>query len=231
MAVKRARLGSIGDIIGEVPSGSVNSSNTTFTTSKAYIGASLEVFINGISQARTTHFTETTPGSGVFTMGDAPLTGDIITVSYSFTVSTSGNAATVGGYSALGIFNALYPIGTIYTNTVNATNPATLLGFGTWTALTGRVIVGKAASGTFGTAGATGGAETVTLGTGEIPSHAHVMNGRSYLGGGGGTSANLTLGGGGYVQSNTDVTSSVGGGGAHNNLQPYLVAYIWQRTA
>ena len=124
-----------------------------------------------------------------------------------------------------------YPVGSIYISTIS-TNPNTLFGFGTWVAYgEGRVIVGKAASGTFSTAGATGGAETHTLSTGEIPSHSHVMNTRSYLGSGGGTSANLTLGGGGYVSSNTDSTSSVGGGGAHNNLQPYIVAYMWNRTA
>lgn len=39
--------------------------------------------------------------------------------------------------------------------------------------LTGRVPVGKAAAGTFQTLGSTGGAETVTLATSEIPSHDH----------------------------------------------------------
>jgi len=39
--------------------------------------------------------------------------------------------------------SALYPIGSIYTNSSDSTNPATLLGFGTWTAFgAGRVMVG-----------------------------------------------------------------------------------------
>jgi hypothetical protein len=39
--------------------------------------------------------------------------------------------------------NLLFPVGSIYTNATNATNPGTLLGFGTWTAFgAGRVAVG-----------------------------------------------------------------------------------------
>ena len=42
---------------------------------------------------------------------------------------------------------ALYPVGTIYTQVAVSTNPATLLGFGTWIAYaTGRVMVGIDAS-------------------------------------------------------------------------------------
>lgn len=53
----------------------------------------------------------------------------------------------------------LYPVGSIYMNANVATNPVTLLGFGTWTAFGGgRVPVGYLASDPlFGTAGNTGG--------------------------------------------------------------------------
>ena len=38
--------------------------------------------------------------------------------------------------------SAIYPVGSIYINATSSTNPATLLGFGTWTAFgAGRVIV------------------------------------------------------------------------------------------
>jgi hypothetical protein len=71
------------------------------------------------------------------------------------------------------ILNTIYPIGILVELTVS-TNPGTLFGIGTWTAHgTGRVTVSKAASGTFGTAGATGGTETHTLTTAEIPAHTH----------------------------------------------------------
>ena len=31
--------------------------------------------------------------------------------------------------------------------------------------------------------------------------------------------------------SKTMTTSSTGGGAAHTNVQPYIVAYMWRRTA
>lgn len=82
----------------ETPTGAVNGSNTAFTTARPYIANTLEVFINGVKQKRGTHFTETTPTSGTFTMGDAPLTGDDIMVNYQFVQSSYGNADTVDGY-------------------------------------------------------------------------------------------------------------------------------------
>lgn len=60
------------------------------------------------------------------------------------------------------VIDALYPVGAIYTSTLS-TNPATLLGRGTWSAFgAGRVMVGRDANDTdFDTAEETGGAKTV----------------------------------------------------------------------
>lgn len=64
---------------------------------------------------------------------------------------------------------AAYPIGSIYMST-NSTDPGTLFG-GTWQALNeGRVLIGASAS---HPAGETGGEETHTLTTREMPSHSH----------------------------------------------------------
>lgn len=130
------------------------------------------------------------------------------------------------------------PVGSLYYNADSSTNPATLLGYGTWAAFgQGRVIVGKATSGTFATNGATGGAETHTLTTSEMPSHAHTAapstsDGNVVAGGVGGSfSANLSQGGGAYRLYPGVNGGSTGGGGAHNNLQPYIVVYAWKRTA
>lgn len=90
--------GSNSSILDETPAGTVNSSNKTFTTARAYIAGSLQVYINGVKQKRVTHFTETTPASGIFTMSDAPVTGDDIMVNYHYVQSVYGNADTVDGY-------------------------------------------------------------------------------------------------------------------------------------
>jgi hypothetical protein len=69
--------------------------------------------------------------------------------------------------------NALYPIGSIYTNATNNTNPATLLGFGTWTAFgAGRVMVGfNGSDPLFDTAEETGGSKDAT-----VVSHTHTAS-------------------------------------------------------
>jgi hypothetical protein len=59
----------------------------------------------------------------------------------------------------------IYPVGSIYINAAVTTNPATLLGFGTWVAFgTGKMMVGYDASDTdFDALQETGGAKTHTL--------------------------------------------------------------------
>lgn len=130
------------------------------------------------------------------------------------------------------IFELIYPIGSLYTNATAGTNPGTLLGFGTWEAYgEGRVVVGKAPSGTFNTLGATGGAETHTLTVAELAVHSHAQNVSANSGGVAGRRDFVGEGPfqGAYSQGiNTDPSGS---GHAHNNLQPYIVAYIWKRTA
>lgn len=89
-------------ITSETPTGLVNGSNALFTVTKAsYVGGTLEVYVNGVKQkGGSVHYTETNPGIGTFTLGDAPLTGDDIMVNYQWTNSVTGNADTVDGYHA-----------------------------------------------------------------------------------------------------------------------------------
>lgn len=136
---------------------------------------------------------------------------------------------------------AAYPVGSIYMNANVATNPATLLGFGTWVSFgAGRMPVGfSSGDSLFGTAGNTGGSRDATL-----PSHTHSITdpghshtkdtyGPQYAG-----SASGVYG----VYANTSGTStgtsttgisvnSTGSSATNANLPPYITVYMWQRTA
>ena len=76
--------------------------------------------------------------------------------------------------------NGAYPVGSIYISVAEsapgvAIPPATLLGFGTWSAFgSGRVPVGYAAGDPdFGAIEGTGGEKTHVLGASELPAHVH----------------------------------------------------------
>lgn len=125
----------------------------------------------------------------------------------------------------------MYPIGSIYFSN-NSTNPSdsSKLGFGTWSAFgAGRVPVGFDSGQTeFDTDEETGGAKTHTLTTAEMPAHTH---GQSHGNAAGAVVTNTAAGATQGNAANTNTTQSTGGGGAHNNLQPYIVVRMWKRTA
>ena len=163
---------------------------------------------------------------------------------FSATTATAGTNTTQVASTAFvtaaitAVKAALYPVGSIYTNAAVSTNPATLLGFGTWAAYAeGRVPVGKASSGTFDTLNATGGAETDahTLTLNEIPSHNH-SNGsydRLLLQNGQATIHETDTSSGEPNLASSGAIAAAGGGAAHTHdiLQPYIVVYMWKRTA
>ena len=139
------------------------------------------------------------------------------------------------------IMNHIYPIGIVITLGV-ATAPATLLGFtSTWVAVEGKVIVGisnEVGDAAFDTLDETGGAQTVTLTSAQsgVPAHTHPFKSLRASGGG---AANLAYAATTDSSNSTDSTmaSSVSAStaadaaSAHTNLQPYIVKYVWQRTA
>jgi hypothetical protein len=146
---------------------------------------------------------------------------------------------------------AVYPVGTIYTAVVS-TNPATLLGFGTWTAFgTGRVMVGIDTSDIgLATAEQTGGSKNAIVvshthtatSTVTDPQHQHGASSGNFLtetGSGsyayGGAGANISVVTN-TANASTGVTvattnSTEGSSGTNANMQPYIVVYMWKRTA
>jgi hypothetical protein len=151
----------------------------------------------------------------------------------------SSVAAAVSNLSA-----SIYPVGSIYINAGVTTNPATLLGFGTWTAFgAGRVLVGlNAADSAFDTLQETGGSKDAIVvshthtATVTDPGHTHTADGVLQLRGvgggfdwGAGTSDTRT------TNSNTTgitvANSTTGSSGTNANLQPYITVCMWLRTA
>lgn len=124
-------------------------------------------------------------------------------------------------------WKTLYPVGSIYISTSATFNPNTAWG-GTWRKTAdGKCLIG--ANNTY-PLGSTGGEATHTLTIAEMPSHRH--NTSHGVIGGGGSNANITIGGGNYAQwSGDEFISKAGEGKAHNNMQPYLAVYMWERTA
>jgi len=126
---------------------------------------------------------------------------------------------------------AIYPIGSIYINAAVATNPATLFGFGTWVTFgAGKVMVGLDTNDSdFNSVQETGGSKTHTLSTAELPSHTHSLNIPSSQNGG--SSNDHALFPDGSSSNEGFTTAATGSGSAHNNVQPYIVVYMWRRTA
>jgi hypothetical protein len=136
-----------------------------------------------------------------------------------------------------------YPVGSIYISTVS-TNPSSLFGFGTWVAYgAGRVLLGV--GGGF-TAAATGGsADAVVVSHTHTATsvvtdagHTHNLPGNTSSGGinqtqigVSNTSVNATSSSAttGITVATTNASSGVSGTNA--NLQPYVVVYMWNRTA
>jgi len=171
--------------------------------------------------------------------GTPTLPTGTIGVTQSFGNSTTALATTAFVQAALQL---LHPVGSIYINATNATNPGTLLGFGTWTAFgAGRVPVGfNSANVLFDTAEETGGYADSTL-----PTHTHTATvtdgGHSHTGGvsiynnpastGGASAAGGPSNTGTATTGITVTNASAGTSGTNTNYQPYITVYMWKRTA
>ena len=181
--------------------------------------------------------------SGPTFTGTPTLPTGTIGVTQSSTDSSTKLATTAFVQSVLQV---LYPIGSVYSNATSSTNPATLLGFGTWTAFgAGKVMVGlDSGDATFSTVGNTGGSkDAITVShthtaTVTDPGHTHTTTqtlaayNTQSLAGGGSTTWNPLSASINTATTGISVGISTTGSSATNaNLMPYVVVYMWKRTA
>ena len=209
-------------------------------TNKIVKGTEIDTEFNNIATAVSTKADTASP---TFT-GTVTLPTGTIGVTQTYGDNDTSLATTAFVQAALSaIYPIIYPVGSIYTNASVSTNPATLLGFGTWVAFgAGRVLVGlDAGNAAFDTLEETGGSANATL-----PSHTHtatvtdpghnhtttagagIYSGATGLGFFAGNVSGVT---GTEVTSITVANSTEGASATNANLQPYIVVYMWKRTA
>jgi len=197
-------------------------------------GTEIDTEFNNIAVAVATKADLASPGFSGSPTAPTQSTGD-----------NTSKLATTGFVQAA--LSALYPVGSIYTNAAVSTNPATLLGFGTWSAFgAGRVMVGlDAGNAAFDTAQETGGSadaivvshsHTATSSVSD-PGHNHTVGiqtktldqnaGGSSLAGAGTTTTSTASTG---ISVSTSI-STTGSSATNANLPPYIVVYMWRRTA
>lgn len=147
------------------------------------------------------------------------------------TIGTSqidDGAVTASKLDLATVIEKIYPVGSIYMSTNNV-SPASFIG-GTWVQIEDTFLL---SAGQTYTAGNTGGEATHTLTIAEMPSHTHSWNGYASLdtdaGDGRRQAINTQRFSSDPTQSGT--INNTGGGQAHNNMPPYLVVYMWKRTA
>lgn len=192
-----------------------------------------QAYLDGLhAQSKALEDSKAQPG-GIATLDSSgklaqmPTAADVGAVPTSRTVNgkalssnISLTAADVGAIPATNKLTA-YPVGAVYIS-YTSTNPASLFG-GTWTAITGRFPYFNAGT-------ATGGSNTHTLATGQIPKNrvysSDPINGNAGL-------SNMlheyafTMGG---AYCDFELTY-MGNGEAHNNMPAYQTLYAWRRTA
>ena len=183
-----------------------------------------------------------------------PSTGD----NFLYADATDGDALkrTTLDNLALALFAYIYPVGCIYTSIASA-NPSTIFG-GTWVAFgTGRTLVGIDAGDTaFDTVEETGGAKTKTIAQANLPdvstgagtAHTHVQNAHdhSYTAPLDSSTFQASAGADIWLTVTTTTTGSTtatnqneaahthslgGSGTALDVVNPYVVVYMWKRTA
>ena len=206
---------------GRVGVGTTQPAYTLDVTGTANVGAltaTTGTFSGDVEITGETNVGALTATTGTFS-GDVEITGDL---------DVSGNLGS-------SLVNLIYPVGAIYIS-VNSTNPGTIWSGTTWVSFgAGRTLVGlDTGDSDFNSSEETGGSKDVTLTTSQIPSHTHTYTDRYW------TKHPYNLWSSAAPQNQIGIryfispnytTGSTGGGESHTNLQPYVVTYMWKRTA
>lgn len=181
------------------------------------------VITTGIETAQPVKLFETVPP---YTELDIPTqlselggTLDASKIAGTLPVSHGGTGVTSDKAIAL----KAYPVGAVYISYVS-TSPASLFG-GTWTPITGYFPYFNAGTGT-------GGANSVTLTTSQIPSRTHTYTDyHVVVQQHDGLSSKKCVSWESSGYSNGVATKATGGGGSHTNMPKYQELYAWRRTA
>jgi hypothetical protein len=203
-------------------------------SAKIVKGTEIDTEFNNIAIAVATKADLASPGFSGSPTAPTQTTGD-----------NTSKLATTGFVQAA--LSALYPVGSIYTNAAVSTNPATLLGFGTWSAFgAGRVMVGlDAGNAAFDTAQETGGsADAIVVShthsassSVSDPGHNHTIGFQNNtIDQNSGSAALAKQGTSNTSTASTGISvsttiSSTGSSATNANLPPYIVVYMWRRTA
>lgn len=203
-------------------------------------GTEIDIEFNNIATAIATKADTASPAFTGNPTAPTPSSGDNDT-----SIATTAFVQTAAAAAVAAAKEALFPVGSIYVNAANSTNPGTLLGFGTWVAFgAGRVMVGfDGSNALFDTAEETGGsADAIVVShthtaTVTDPGHLHTVSVRQVA------NISVTPGSdfdgflGGSLNTSTATTgvtvanSTTGSSGVNANYQPYITVYMWKRTA
>jgi hypothetical protein len=227
----------------DIPAGktmTVWSDGTNFAVQNSHI---IGTVVGNLTGNVTGNVTGNTNGVVTATAGSTAVTA-------SFGDNDTSIATTAFVQAAL---QALHPVGSIYINATNATNPGTLLGFGTWSAFgAGRVPVGfDSGNALFDTAEETGGSAdaivvshthtATSTSTVTDPGHLHNLDMGTGLNPGAFFQPSPSLFSANSMSTKTATTgitvatsttnASTGSSGTNANYQPYITVYMWKRTA
>lgn len=237
LTVNGVNLGLLADDSVIIRSEQVDSDNTTYTSQIYMTKGRIDIAT----------FTELEDGTVISSNG-VDIDDNIgMDIGVPGETETALSKARINGRSLL---DFLHPVGSIYMST-NATNPTNLFG-GTWVAWgAGRVPVGfNGSDGNFNSSEKTGGSKTINIQHNHGLSNARAAVGRadsslatmSYTSGGNPHNVYFDrefsyyggISGGSKHATDTSLiygNTNYGGSTAASVLQPYIVCYMWKRTA